>query len=224
MIIINLQPEHLRPIKRTPLPHIASLAVLALAVLAMLAAFTGVQSSIGTVNKELLAKEAELRTLESVVSQYNDLSRQKEELETKVGVIKDILSDRLIWSEQLQRLISLTPDNIWYSGIQVTVKRVKEQVEDIDPKTNKPIIDKRTQKPKMKNVQVNKRILEVTGYAIENDEGVADAGPLTQATTSDPDFSAMFELLPSTVKDTEFKGYPVKGFTLQYQIDLGGAS
>ena len=224
MIIINLQPEHLRPIKRTPLPHIASLFFLCLAILAMVAILLGVRGDIGDVKGNLAGKKADLAKLEDVVTQFNALSAQKEQLGTKVEVIKEILSDRVIWSEHLQRLMVLTPDNIWYSGIEVKVTRFKELREEIDPKTHKPVIDKRTKQPKMKTVQVNKHVLEVNGYAIENDQGEADASPLAEATTSDPEFSALFELLPPSVKDDLFKGYPVKNFLLKYQINLGGAS
>jgi Tfp pilus assembly protein PilN len=134
MIVVNLLPEELRPIKRTPLPHLASLLVLVLAIGAMGLLFLAKIGEISDTNAKLATAEQELDALKEIVEDYNALSAKKQQLENKINVIQEILADRIIWSEQLHELSTLTPENFWYERIRVTSKTVREERVVIDEK------------------------------------------------------------------------------------------
>ena len=89
MITINLLPHHLRPIKRTPLPYLASLALLILALLVMAMLFLNSQSAIRSAQREYKDKEDELAALSDIVEEFNQLSEEKLRLEEKITIIKE---------------------------------------------------------------------------------------------------------------------------------------
>src|SRR5690606_40984203 len=101
MISINLLPVELRPIKRTPIPYIASALVAAAAVIAMGMTYTLGAAEAMSERAQLRKNQAALDKLQPVVDEYNALSAQKEKLAVQVQVIDDIARDRIIWSRQL---------------------------------------------------------------------------------------------------------------------------
>ena len=221
MIIVNLLPHELRPVKHSPLPYLASAGVLVLAVLVMLSMFLAVQGQIMGMNNDLNARKAELKALEETVRKYNQIIDTKEALQDKITIIKEILSGRIIWSEQLNTLAKITPDNIWYSRIRVTQQTVKMQQVKTDPKTKEPVIDKRTGRPQMETKSVPQDILEVSGYVTNDAQGERQITPLLDATTQDKEFSAKFDLQQPKTDPAEFKGFAVQEFTLRYLIESG---
>jgi len=222
MIIINLLPEELRPIKRTPLPHLLSLMVLFIALAGLAFLFVTKTAQIAGKRAELAQANADLEKLRAVVEEYNALSEKKQQLENKINVIQEILSDRIIWSEQLHTLASLTPENFWYQRIRETFKSFREERVVIDAKTGKPELEK-DGREKVVRENVKRPILEISGYVINDDQGVNSIFPLTVATTQDPKFSSTFTLDSPQITDSEYNGYSVRGFVLEYRIETGGS-
>jgi len=221
MIIINLLPENLRPIKRTPLPHLLSLLVLFLSLGALAFLFVSKTAEIAGKRSELKAAEAELEGLRDIVEEYNALSAKKQQLENKINVIQEILSDRIIWSEQLHKLATLAPENFWYKRIRETSKSVPVEEVVIDAKTGRPELDKDGRR-KVTRRNVKRPLLEISGYVINDEQGVNSIYPLTVATTQEPSFSKLFTLDSPQITDSEFNGFSVRGFVLEYKINAGG--
>lgn len=224
MILINLMPPHLRPIKRTPLPHIASILLFLLCVAGMFYLFLGIRGQINATRAELEAKTREYQALEDTVREFNELNQQKAALRDKISVIQEILADRIVWSEQLNRLVEITPDNIWYSGIAVTTQSFPERRPKLDPKTNQPIKEKNSDKIVYENVQIKRRVLEVSGYVVTDETGRSDVFPLAEASANDIEFSRYFKLIRPKLQDTEFEGFAVRGFSMEYLIETPGES
>lgn len=220
MIIINLLPQELRPIKRTPLPHLLSLMVLIAAIIGMAAMFLSISGRISKTQAEVAKAKQELEGLRDVVEEYNALSEKKLRLEDKINVIQEILSNRIIWSEQLHHLAELTPDNFWYKRIRETSKTVRIERVDIDPKTGKEVVDK-DGKPKIIKENVKRPVFEISGYVINNEQGSSRINPLTYNTTQDEEFSKTFTLESPNITDAEYNGYAVRGFVLEYNINTG---
>jgi Tfp pilus assembly protein PilN len=221
MILINLLPEELRPIKRTPLPHILSIAILIAALVGSGLMFFQTFSKTVSLKRDIAKTEQELDSLSAIVDEYNQLGERKLELQDKVSTIEEILLDRKIWSRHLHRLAQLTPENFWYSAIKETSQTFRENVIKRDPKTGQPVMDKKGE-PEMEIATVQKPVLEISGYIINDEEGRANLNELLQATTEDPEFNANFELFRPSIEDTEFNGFNVRGFTAEFEI-LSGA-
>lgn len=222
MIRVNLMPPHLRPIKRTPLPHIASVIVLILAIGGMAYLFLDVRGQITATRLDLADKQRAYQQLEDTVREFNQLNEKKASLRDKIGVIQDILADRIVWSEQLNRLIEITPANIWYSGMTVTTQGFPERRQKIDPKTNQVMTDRNTGQPVYESVTVRRRVLAVSGYAVSDERGESNIYPLAEISSSDPQFSRYFKITRPRMQDTEFQGFAVRGFTLEYLIETPG--
>lgn len=222
MILINLMPPHLRPIKRTPLPHIGSILILILAVLGMFYLLLEIRGKISDARAELESTTRAYQALEATVREFNELNAQKAALRDKISVIQEILADRIVWSEQLNRLVELTPDNIWYSGIAVTLQNFPERRPKMDPKTNQPMKEKNSDKVIYENVQVKRRVLEVSGYVVTDETGRSDVSPLVEASSKDLEFSRYFKLTRPRLQDTEFEGFAVRGFSMEYLIETPG--
>ena len=221
MILINLLPEELRPIKRTPLPHLLSIAILVAAIVGSGLMFFQTFSKTVSLKRDIAQTEQELDSLSAIVDEYNQLGERKLELQDKVSTIEEILLDRKIWSRHLHRLAQLTPENFWYSGIKETSQTFRENVIKRDPKTGQPVMDKKGE-PEMEIATVQKPVLEISGYIINDEEGRANLNELLQATTEYPEFNANFELFRPSIEDTEFNGFNVRGFTAEFEI-LSGA-
>lgn len=215
MMMINLLPYHLRPIKRTPVPYILSVLALAAAVAGMVMLFLNMQAQIMIVDRDLQRVTKDLADLQEVVDEYNALARQKGQLADKITTIAEIVRDRIIWSQQLWHLSRLAPDNLWYSGVEVGNKTVRETQYQPDPQTKEM---------KPKEVAVTKPTLKVSGYVIETERGRYDVSGFARAAESDPEFADIFQLDTSSLKDTEFEGFPVREFTLEFLIVPGGGA
>lgn len=222
MININLLPHHLRPIKRTPLPYIAVGMVAVLAVLGIVYSFVSTQARIMGMQSQLAQYQKELDEKKKIVEESNELEKLKLQLADKISTIQEIASNRIVWSRQLFNLSRLKPDNFWYSEIAESSKTYTMQQPEIDPKTGKPKINEATKKPEMKSVSVTKPILRVSGYVVSGPDGRSDVSPLTDALSNDPEFAGMFQMEPPSFSDTEFSGFPVKKFTLEFQIQPEG--
>ena len=217
MIKINLLPYEQRPITRTPLPHIVSLLILAGTLFFMFQTYVKLNVELSGINQQIAKQEAALELLEETVNKHGELEKQKKQLQTMVATIQIILKDRTIWSEHLHKLTTLTPENIWYKRLRLTTRRFTEEVPEFDTK-GEPVMDRRTGKQKMKRKQVTRPILEVSGYAIDDESGLSSTATLATNTTSDPEFSKFFQLYTSRIIDTEFDGYPVREFVFEYVI------
>lgn len=237
MIKINLLPEEFRPVKRSILAYFLSLVVIVLGVLIIFTIFLHYQRTISSLRAQLanlekefnsptklVNEEGEVITLSSIVNEFKKLDKKRQELEKRVDVIKEILSDRIIWSQNLYLLAKLTPDNIWYDRIRVTWQTFKEKVIKIDPKTRKPEIDPRTKEPKTEQKSVKRPILEITGYVVSGEQGERQISPLIENTTNPevaPEFVKQFTLMRPRIEDTEYNGFSVRKFTLEYLIETG---
>ena len=218
MISINLLPHHLRPIKRTPLPYIAVGAIAVLALLYIAFSFISTQAQIMGKQAQLAAHQQELEEKKKIVEESNDLEKLKLQLADKIATIQEIAANRIVWSRELFNLSRLKPENFWYSEIVETSKTYSMQVPDMDPKTGKQKINEATKKPEVKTIPVTRPILRVSGYVVASGDGRSDVSPLTDVLSSDPEFVKMFQMEPPSFSDTDFEGFPVKKFTLEFQI------
>ena len=209
MIRVNLLPPHLRPVRRSPIPYLLSGGVLLVALVAMGSVFLSNQAQINRKTAELDGHKQQLAQLDAIRKESEELEAIKARLADKIGTIAEITSDRLIWSRQLYNLARLAPMNFWYKTISVEEKQFREQ---------QLVLDKQTQETKLQTVTVKKPILKLEGYVTDAEDGTRDASLLMRSTEADEEFSQMFQLEPPSFKDTEFDGFPVKSFTLEYVI------
>jgi len=219
MILINLLPEELRPIKRTPLPYIVTGGALIGAIVLMALMFISSLAKQSSLSAELDQNNKDLTALKPVIDEFNALSEKKGSLKDKIDTIQEILSDRKIWSEHLHKLATLTPQNIWYNRIRVYAKPDRQTRERINPETKKPELDAKTGLAKTEIINIKVPVLEVSGYVVNDATGTANVAPLSEATSTDPDFAKHFKFdNVSKLEDTEYKGFAVRSFTLQYKI------
>lgn len=169
MIIVNLLPEEARPKVKTPIPYIASLTILGFAVLAMVWMWMASRDALAHQRAQLAQYEGQLNQYGNVVEQYNDLQDQKVALAEKIDIIKEIVKDRLVWSKELWRLSKLTPDNVWYSGINVVNRTATVTVMAYDAKKKKDV---------EKKERVTLPMLEIKGYVVADKSGKMGISPL----------------------------------------------
>jgi Tfp pilus assembly protein PilN len=213
MIKINLLPYDLRPVKRTAAPYVLSGLLLAVAVVVMAGLWIHLYAQIGAQRGQLAQHQKELEGLKAIVDEYNKRTEQKLKLADKMAIIQEIVSDRIIWSRQLYNVSRLTPDNFWYNSIAEKEKTSKE---------SRMVFDEKTKKEDMKTVTMKRRVLEVGGFVIEGPDGSNDIYPLTFKMEQDPEFAALFQFSSPKLVDTEFQGYKVRKFTLEYLITQKG--
>jgi hypothetical protein len=221
MIRINLLPHHLRPIKRSPIPYLVWAAFFVLCMGYIALSFLATEGQILAVKADLARHQDELAKLEAIVKESNELEASKLQLADRIATIQEIIKDKIIWSRELWNLSRLTPPNVWYSDIAVVPKNFETQIEEMDPKTGKPKIDPQTKRVVMKRIQVTRPILRVSGYITNSEDGTQDLGPLTDALTSDPEFSKTFQLEQPSFENAQFEGFDVKKFTLEFLINPG---
>ncbi len=212
MITINLLPFELRPIKRTPLPYMASVAVLAVAIAGVALTFVANKASIAHAQRLLQQHTEELARLQPVVEEYNALSQQKNQLAEQVRTIEEIASDRTIWSRQLYNLSRLTLENQWYNGISVGTQQFQEMRKIPNPATGQL---------EYQPVMVPKQVLTVSGYVIPGTEGTSDMSQLALNFEEDEEFSDLFELDKASFTDTIIEETAVREFNLDYVIEGG---
>lgn len=214
MININLLPHHMRPIKRSPIPYMASFLVLLIALVYVANTFLATRAKLND-TRESVAKATEaLAGMQHIVDEANQLERDKQGLAARVNTIAEIMSDRIIWSRQLHNLSRLIPENFWYKSIKVETKKETEtrEVKDAEGKVTK------------KDFPVTRRYLTVVGHVAEDSTGEINVNPLTWATTEDPEFASMFSLQPSPFKNNDrFENHTVGTFEFRYLIQPGGS-
>ncbi|MEA3364990.1 MAG: hypothetical protein U9Q79_05060 [Candidatus Hydrogenedentes bacterium] len=223
MITINLLPKHLRPVKRTPIPHILSILVLVAAVVAMGLVFVTVRAQLIVVRNQLAGVNQELGELQGIVDEYDQLLKEKARVADKIKAIEEISSDRIIWSRQLYNLSRLAPDNLWYTEIAVATKK-GQKTEPMIGQDGKVVLDPATKQPRMGTVNIDIPVLRVSGYVIETPDGRLDTGSFARATEKDEEFFALFQFEPPRVQDTVYEGYRVREFTFEFVIRKGGES
>jgi Tfp pilus assembly protein PilN len=209
MIIVNLLPHHLRPIKRTPIPHILSVMVLAGVLVTIGILFVRNVSTLGGINAEILTTQTDLASLQYVLDESDRLTQQKKNLRARTEVIQEILQGRTIWSQELNRLAHLTPENVWYSSISIIRKQRTTYVDETDAKGVVKSVAKRVPYP----------VLELSGYARNDEDGIPSVEPLIKNTTQDCQFKSKFEMDAPSTDPVEFNGIQVQSFTLQYWIN-----
>jgi hypothetical protein len=215
MIQVNLLPHHLRPVKRTPVPYLLSIALLAVVLAACGWGYLSNARAISAVEDELAQERSLLASKKDVVDQYNRLTRQKKALAGKMTTITEIVSDRIIWSKELWNLAQLTPDNIWYDEILCKSQNFQQRI---------PMTDD-SGKTTLKEVTVKRQVFEVSGYVVQGADGLMNVNPLVRATVDENnDFAKRFKFEFPTIKETTFEDFPVKHFTLEYVIQPGGAA
>lgn len=207
MITINLLPHELRPVKRTPIPHILSVAVVLLVVLMVSSMYLTNMRGVSKAKEVLAAHQSELEALQPIVGEYNALSEQKIALSKQVETIGEIVNDRIIWSRQLYNLSRLAPENLWYDEIKVVAKSFPE-VESF--------YNEATKQQEQRTVRITKQVLIVSGFVEPGANGKASISPFTLATENDEEFSSLFQLDQSTFKDTTFDDVSVREFSLEY--------
>ena len=235
MIQIDLLPDHLRPIKRTPLPYIVSTLVLAVAALAIAGAYLASAAGIAAERSALARSKSELNDprLQEIVAESNRLETLKASLDLRRSIIEEIISDQIVWSKRLWQLSALTPDNVWYIKIEEDVGKFTEEVMEPDPKTGQMRTVPKT---------VDKPILRVEGYVVPGADGNSSVTPLTDNLTTtldltlpeemrdqeDPEihvdsFGNFFTLDSPTFEDDDFEGFAAKKFKLEFIINSNGA-
>lgn len=214
MITINLLPIELRPVKRTPILHIASGTVLVLIVLGIAFQWINNQRRISNAAAQLEQDVAELQELQEVVTKYNELSKMQIELSEKVNTINEIAHDRIVWSEQLYHLARLALKNFWYDSIRVGTKSMPELVITVNPETKETTTQRVTRQA---------QVLTVSGF-VTGGAGSSGIAPFMIATEQDERFSRTFVLdLIGEVEDTLFEEQPVRKFELVYLVKPGGS-
>jgi hypothetical protein len=212
MITINLLPAELRPIKRTPIPYILSVVLVAVAFAMCFQLHMGNVVVLADLKEVLQNDEAELASLKGSVDQYNQLMQEKKLLAAQLETINEIASDRIIWSEQLYHLTRLALPNMWYSNMKVTKKSTSITRTEID----------KSGKPKNIKTTVVNQVLTLEGYVSPDSSGRTSLSPFTTATKNDEEFSARFQLEDWDYVDTTFENTSVKKFLLQYIVIQGG--
>ena len=220
MIRINLLPHHLRPIQRTPLPYILSAAVLVATVAFMATWFMSVQAEYRGVDAKFAGVAKDLSSLAPVVDEYNGLVKEKVRLQDKVETIRPILQDRLLWSQWLHQVAKLTPENIWYKRIRTITRKFQMEKPKVG-KTGQIERDQASGLPIMEKVPVDKQFLEVSGYAVEDENGQSSTAALAESTRNDDEFSRKFTMSSPRIEDIEFNGYAVRSFTFEYEVLSG---
>ncbi|HEO71636.1 MAG TPA: hypothetical protein ENN80_10265 [Candidatus Hydrogenedentes bacterium] len=215
MIIVNLLPEELRPVKRTPVPYLLSVLIFAGAMGLMASLWLSALQEEAMQRSELKKYQDRLGEYGDIVEQYNTLEEDKVRLAERIGTIEEIVADRIIWSRQLWNLSRLTPSNIWLKSMAVRERSFTVTRTEYDEK-------RKTHREVRESVKVP--VLDIAGYVVPDDTGSMQFFPLTVATERDSEFSRMFKLESQKREVTEFNGRPVLFFELTYRITQGKES
>lgn len=209
MITVNLLPHELRPIKRTPLPYVASGLIAVVVLFVISAIWLGNETNVRQAKRVLDDHRDQLAELQSTVTKYNELNAEKGRLAEQVNAIGEIASDRIIWSRQLFNLTRLALKNMWYESVKVGIKSSSEM---------RPVMNAKTNKLEMKKITIQRQVLTVTGYVMPGEDGRSSVSPFMIATEADPEFSCMFQLDDTSFSDTTFEDISVRAFTLEYVV------
>lgn len=213
MITINLLPQELRPIKRTPIPYMISGAILIVSVLLVAATFLQDMSQVKKATGKLNDHKQKREELMPVIDEANELAEKKLALSKQVETISEITQDRIIWSEQMYNLSRIALDNLWYHEISVSPRTTTETRQELDANG----------KMKTVRIRLTKHFLKVEGYVVPGEDGQPYISYFIAGAEDDEEFSKTFTLDPGTeFKDTEFEDNPVREFTIEFLVGHGG--
>ncbi len=209
MILINVLPENLRPVKRTPLPHIISLAVLFLAIAGVLGYYLQLEAAVAAEQAKQASIEAQYNEKREVVADFNRLTDQKLALQARIETIEDISAGRIIWSRALHRLTELMPENIWITRVRVVNRTRTRVVQVTNPETGEVTSERQ---------RVTLPFLEISGNAVRDEQGDFNTAPFSNATAEDPEFSNRFRFDRPSIEPATFEGFEVRSFVFEYEI------
>jgi len=215
MININLLPPELRPIRRSGLPYVVVAIAGTVVVVVLLSIFMANGVAVANKSNDLEGLKAECQRVRESAKEVKELEIKKASIEAKDKAMKEITSDRIVWSEQLHYLARLMPDQVWLKDIEVETKTRTKTV---------PVPDAKEGQPKTKKVAVPYQSLKLTGYALSYKEemGVNLVGVFVKAIENDADFTTYFKSPePHLLKDEEFGGVHVKEFEVNCEIVTG---
>jgi len=217
MIDINLLPEELRPRPRSPLPYLATLALVVVVVLyCVISSFVELHKISGF-KQRVDELDEQIEVVRASAEAVKELESKERRLNAKRLAIGTIMADRIVWSKVLYMLARIVPEDVWLTGIVEKVKTERVTIDNPDPGAG----------PKKIQKTVTRRILEITGYALSprEEQGVHLVGRFVRAMEDDQDFSERFRgPEPQSVNDAEFEDVPVKDFQIWCRIAKGGSS
>ena len=122
MIRINLLPQEERVQKRKmALPGVAAMAPLALVAL-FVAAVIGItvmeRSRIASLNRDIARSEEEARRLKPQIDKVNELTRRREELNTRLGIIQDLDKGRFHSVRLMDEVAADIPSYLWLTALK----------------------------------------------------------------------------------------------------------
>jgi type IV pilus assembly protein PilN len=122
MIRINLLPQEERVQKRRmALPGVAAVAPLAL-VAVFVAAVIGItvmeRSKIASLNRDIARAEEEARRLKPQIDKVNELTRRREELNTRLGIIQDLDKGRFHSVRLMDEVAADIPAYLWLTALK----------------------------------------------------------------------------------------------------------
>jgi type IV pilus assembly protein PilN len=122
MIRINLLPQEERVQKRKmALPGVAAVAPLALVAL-FVAAVIGItvmeRSRIASLNRDIARSEEEARRLKPQIDKVNELTRRREELNTRLGIIQDLDKGRFHAVRLMDEVAADIPAYLWLTALK----------------------------------------------------------------------------------------------------------
>lgn len=215
MITINLLPAELRPIERTILPYLVASTILAITLLAVGTVYIADIAKSVSASNRLAENQQSLDALADVIAENQQLITRTNELAARVTAIQQIASDRVVWSQQIHYLVSLAPQNLWFSRLWVHAVPVTRTIMVYNPETKESVATPITEQQWM---------LQVNGYVATGRDGLRSAYPFMQATTTDEHFSKSFALERTiNVEDTIFAAdkSPVRKFEIEYILKKG---
>lgn len=79
-------------------------------------------------NVELKAIENKLIPLQSVIQQVDTIETEKAKLNTKIGVIKTLMQDSLVYPHLMEDISGLIPNNVWLNSLETRTLEQKLSV------------------------------------------------------------------------------------------------
>jgi len=216
MININLLPKELIPKQRNFIPYIliAGLAVILFIVYGT--KLTIMSVDLARANGDLAAIETDIAKLNDVVSQVEQLEKEKMLVSKKEEAVDQIMAGRTLWSHELRKLADLVPEGVWLEEVKISSR--KRPVTTTVPNPNRnpgqpPTIEK--------TVVQSFPALRMTGYALspQREKGLSLIGEFLRNTKTDEVFSMRFISPEMRSIDRErFMGQTVMRFVMDCEI------
>jgi hypothetical protein len=181
-------------------------------IIALVFLWTANQIHIANKHRQLEELTTGLQRVREAAEKVKELEAKEASIAVKDKAIKEMTSDRIVWSEQLYYLARLLPEQVWLKDIEVETKSRTIMVDVPDAKEGEP-----KTKPKV----IPYQSLKLTGYALSYEEeiGVNYVGVLVRAIEDDEQFTSIFTSPePQVVKEEEFGDVRVKEFEVNCEI------